>query len=187
MKFHKDFLEIGEKCVLADVHLGLLKLFDKDLLDRISFLANNYEEVIIAGDLKHLGKKTEFKLDDNVIFVKGNHDAKLSCERVIFVKKFAVFHGHFIPEDALDFKRWIVGHAHPAVYLYGIKNRVFLVGKNRDREIIVLPAFNEICSSTAVNLSKPAGKIFKEERNWFVLFEGVLMELDVLKNLLTTR
>ncbi|MCS7121661.1 MAG: hypothetical protein NZ895_03555 [Archaeoglobaceae archaeon] len=180
MKFCRDFLKIGKKCVLADIHFGLLKLVDRELVEKISRLASEYEEVIVAGDLKHLGKKFNFKLSSNVLLVKGNHDAKINAEKIVFVKKFAIFHGHFIPREALDYKKWITGHIHPAIYLNETKEKVFLLGKNKEREILVLPAFNELCSSTAVNIRKPDSKIFKNFSEWFVISDNLFLDLESL-------
>ncbi|MEM2070366.1 MAG: hypothetical protein QXE86_03075, partial [Archaeoglobaceae archaeon] len=88
-------------------------------------------------------------------------------------------------------KRWIVGHAHPSVYISdevgGFKERAFLLGsveiEGEKRDVVVLPAFNELCASTAVNLERPAGILFKkwDYSDWNVILEdGTILSLKSL-------
>ncbi|MET1124647.1 MAG: metallophosphoesterase family protein [Archaeoglobaceae archaeon] len=188
MKLGRDFLRIGKTYVVADLHLGLVRIADRAVLERLSSLADR-GEVVVAGDARHLGKP--FPLEDllslpNVVIVKGNHDAGLEAERVVVKGKYAIFHGHTLPDEAFDAKVWIVGHAHPAVYIDGYKERVFMLGEVEGRKVVVLPSFNELCASTAVNLEKPAGVIFRkwDYSDWDVVLEdGTVLTLRSLRKI----
>lgn len=187
MRFVNDAIVFGSKVVIADVHLGLLKYYDKFLIEKALKLAERFKTLIVAGDLKHLGKRGLFKefiervgSICELILIKGNHDAKMNIEKFIRFGKYAIFHGHANPpEDALSAKYWIVGHSHPSMYLDGVKERCFLIGEHRDKKIVVLPAFNDICASTPVNIEKPVGVVFKKFKcDWkVVLLDGTVLQI----------
>jgi hypothetical protein len=163
--------------------------------------------VLIVGDIKHdIGarsrerKKVEelIKALENAgisetIVIKGNHDGGIDdiinteSSRGIRMGKLGIFHGHAMPSDSvLQAKKLIFAHAHPAVFLRdevgGVKERVWLEGRinidGDEKEVLVMPAFNDLCSSTAVNLEKPAGIFF---RRWdyrkaeVMLLDGTLL------------
>jgi hypothetical protein len=128
-----------------------------------------------------------------IMVVKGNHDGGIDdivntkSSRGIRIGKIGIFHGHAMPSDeVLQAKTLIFAHAHPAIFLRdevgGIKERVWLEGKigveGEEKDVIVMPAFNDLCSSTAVNLEKPAGVFF---RRWdyrkaeAMLLDGTLL------------
>ncbi len=152
--------------IVADLHLGLVRFYDEWILKKIEELANEnkVDEIVILGDLKHkigYDRRVE-RLVSSIDFtlVKGNHDGGLKGEREIHIGKFHLTHGHIKPKEIG--KNLIVGHAHPSIYLNGIKERVWIFGKWKDSNVLVMPAFNELCSSTPVNLRVPAGFLFKE-------------------------
>ncbi len=150
--------------VVADLHMGLIPYFDRWILQKLKSLGDEVDELIVLGDLKHkigydrrvedLIRGLEFTL------VKGNHDGGLKGEKELFIGKFHLIHGHFKPKELG--KVLILAHSHPSVYIHGVKERVWLFGEWKGRKVIVMPAFNELCSSTPVNVRKPAGFIFKE-------------------------
>ncbi|ADB58178.1 metallophosphoesterase [Archaeoglobus profundus] len=152
--------------IVADLHIGLVRYVDENIVNKLRDLANDVgaDEVVILGDLKHsLGydRRVENLLRDfDFILVKGNHDGGLEGEKELRIGKFHLIHGHFKPKDFGDFL--IVGHAHPSIYLYGVKERVWIFGEWKNRKVIVMPAFNELCSSTPINLRRPAGFLFRE-------------------------
>lgn len=150
--------------VIADLHLGLVRYFDRDLVCRMKFLAENVDELIVLGDLKHKigydGRVENLLEGLDFTLVKGNHDGHLKGEKELFIGKFHLIHGHFRPKELGDVL--VVAHSHPSVFISGVKERVWLFGEWEGRKVIVMPAFNELCSSTPVNLRKPAGFIFKE-------------------------
>ncbi|MFO7967615.1 MAG: metallophosphoesterase [Archaeoglobaceae archaeon] len=112
----------------------------------------------------------------DITVLKGNHDGGIDSvirtegTRGIRLDGLGIFHGHAIPDDdVLDASTLIFGHAHPAVLIKdevgSFKERVWLEGKmdmdGEEKELIVLPAFNEVCASTSVNLERPAGVFFR--------------------------
>ena len=150
--------------VVADLHLGLVHYFDKEIVSKLKSLAENVDELIILGDLKHnigYDKRVEKLLNDlEYTLVKGNHDGGFEGEKELFIGKFHLIHGHFKPKELG--KILILAHSHPSVYISGVKERVWIFGEWNGRKVIVMPAFNEFCSSTPVNIRMPAGFIFKE-------------------------
>ncbi len=180
--------------IVADLHLGLVDFYDEELIKKVNEMAERFDadELIVLGDLKHSigrSRRVERILEDvNVpmTLVRGNHDGKLKGLRCIKIGKFGLFHGHLIPdEEVLNSKVLILAHAHPSVLMdYGVKERVWVIGEWDGRKVIVMPAFNDLCASTPVNICKPAGFIF---RRWnymeaeAITLDGVL--LGKIKNL----
>jgi len=63
-----------------------------------------------------------------------------------------------------------------------IKERVWLEGRveidGKEFEVIVMPAFNDLCASTAVNVERPAGVIFRRwdyKKAEVMLLDGTLL------------
>ena len=194
---------LKNKVVIADVHLGLVSFFDKELIKQALNLAKYGDELIILGDLKHIGKKGRIKefveiFDKEITLVKGNHDVKINVNiniessRGIRIGKYGLFHGHAFPsDDVLQAKKLIFAHAHPSILLTdevgGLKERVWLEGKaeidGEKKELLVMPAFNEMCASTAINVEKPAGVIFRKwnyKKSNAILLDGTLVSLESL-------
>lgn len=149
--------------VIADLHLGLVQYLDREIVNRIKSLAEIVDEIIVLGDLKHRigydGRVEKLLEGLEFTLVKGNHDGGLKGEKELFIGKFHLIHGHFKPKELGDVL--ILAHSHPGIYISGIKERVWLFGEWKGKKVIVMPAFNELCSSTPVNLRKPVGFIFK--------------------------
>lgn len=196
-------LLLKNRVVIADVHLGLVSFFDKELIKQALNLAKYGDELIILGDLKHIGKKGRIKefveiFDKEITLVKGNHDVKINVNiniessRGIRIGKYGLFHGHAFPsDDVLQAKKLIFAHAHPSILLTdevgGLKERVWLEGKaeinGEKKELLVMPAFNEMCASTAINMEKPAGVIFRKwnyKKSNAILLDGTLVSLESL-------
>lgn len=196
MKLLKDAIAIGKKAVIADLHFGLVPFYDRELLEKVLRLAERFETLIIAGDLKHLRKKspvTEFltKISEitETLIIRGNHDVGINGYRAIKLGKYGIFHGHSMPdENVMESEKLIFAHAHPSVFIPsevgGYKERAFLSGEieylGAKKEVLVLPAFNELCSSTAVNLERPAGFMFRKfnYHEWnAILPDGTILSL----------
>lgn len=196
MKLIEDAIAIGKKVIIADLHFGLVPFYDKELLGKVLKLAERYQTLIVAGDIKHLGKKSpveEFLSHISeiveLIIVRGNHDVGIAGYKAIRVGKYGIFHGHSIPdENVMDSETLIFGHAHPSIFIPaevgGYKERAFLSGevewRDTKKRVFVLPAFNELCSSTAVNLEKPAGFMFRkfDYSKWdAILMDGTVLSL----------
>jgi len=193
MRIEEDVLFIGRKAVIADVHLGLVRHYDSELIEKALGIAEKAETLIVAGDLKHLGRRGQHEKFmrevggiTELILLRGNHDIGLDCEKAIRIGKYGVFHGHAVPdEDILDARFLIFGHAHPAYFIRdaagGYRERVFLTGEIEEgKRVVVLPAFNDLCASTAVNLDRPAGFMFRryDYKKWYaIMFDGTLLRI----------
>ena len=194
MRLDEGALFIGRKAVIADLHLGLVRFYDDDIIERAIKIAEKAKTLIVAGDLMHIGKKGKYEKFiseiggiTELVLVKGNHDISIDAEKCIRLGKYGIFHGHAIPdEDVWSAKYLIFGHAHPSVFLRdevgGYKERVFLTGEiEGERKIIVLPAFNDLCASTAVNLDRPAGFMFRryDYKKWYaILLDGTILSIN---------
>lgn len=194
MRLDEGALFIGRKAVIADLHLGLVRFYDDDIIERAIKIAEKAKTLIVAGDLMHIRKKGKYEKFiseiggiTELVLVKGNHDISIDAEKCIRFGKYGIFHGHAIPdEDVWSAKYLIFGHAHPSVFLRdevgGYKERVFLTGEIEDgRKIIVLPAFNDLCASTAVNLDRPAGFMFRryDYKKWYaILLDGTILSIN---------
>ncbi len=157
--------------LVSDLHLGLVEFYDKNIINKLQKLIEDLrvDEVIVLGDFKHRIGRFRFELDLSVPIsvIRGNHDAGLEGVEVLDsrglrVGKFGLFHGHAIPnDDVMNAKVLIFGHAHPSIYLDGFKERVWLTGVWKGRRLVVMPAFNDLCASTPINLRRPAGFMFR--------------------------
>ncbi len=193
MRFEGDVVLIGKKAVIADLHLGLLRYYDGEIIEKALSVAERVETLVVAGDLKHIGKRglwerfmSEVGGVTELVLVKGNHDIGLEGEKGVRLGKYGIFHGHAIPdEEVWDAKVLIFGHAHPAFFVMdeagGYRERVFLVGEVEGKRVVVLPAFNDLCASTAVNLDRPAGFMFRryDYKNWYaILSDGTILSIS---------
>jgi len=160
--------------VVADVHLGLVRFYDDELVQRIEKIAESVEadEVVVLGDLKHaIGRANVEKIFRGFGFkltvVKGNHDGGLkgfevADPRGIRIGKVGLFHGHANPsDDVIQSKVIVFAHAHPSILIGGVKERAWVLGSYEGRRVIVMPAINDLCASTALNVSKPVGVMFR--------------------------
>ncbi len=101
--------------------------------------------------------------------------------------KYGFFHGHAKPStEVLQSRVLVFAHIHPAIFIPdkvgGVKRRVWLegewVGDEREedksgesedikegikevKKVLVMPAFNELCSSIAVNLERKIADRYK--------------------------
>ncbi|MBE8539215.1 metallophosphoesterase [Geoglobus acetivorans] len=182
-------IKLGKTLVIADIHLGILGFPDFSIKDKILevVFSSKSERLVINGDFKHSLGKYELKHVDKIIgeieehvsellLLRGNHDGLLheihEVHDSVEVGNATITHGHKEFEEMRDAETLILGHSHPAVlirdYISGHKERAWLFGELDGKRIIVMPAFNELCSSTAVNVEKPAGFIFGYVREFDV-------------------
>ena len=152
----------------------------KETIKRLEKILNKLKikEVVITGDLKHeFGKILHTESRDTLEFldfllkkyklviIKGNHDTILSyiaqkrsieLKQYYKIKDIFVCHGDKIIEN-LDFfssKTIIMGHEHPAISIS--KNsrtetfKCYLVGKYKDKELIVMPSFNVLIAGSDI-------------------------------------
>ncbi len=139
-------------------------------LEKIVKKVGKLNKVVLLGDVKHsFGTilRSEWKnitelfdylltFSDEIILIKGNHDVvvspvahtrRIEVRDYFLWKSYAFLHGdrNFKEIYNKNIKRWVLGHAHPAVWLReGAKKekyKCFLVGKYKSKQIIVLPSF----------------------------------------------
>ncbi len=187
-----EALKYGDLLIIADLHLGLTENVEELKEKIVEYVERTRTSaLLINGDLKHIGlfglKRAERFLREvksfvgEVILVRGNHDAnlkELGFEKYYTDGSIAAFHGNV--EYKIDSDILILSHSHPAYFIkdvvHGYKERVWLEGKYEEREVIVTPTFNELCSSTAVNLERPAGFIFKKVKKFSVYtIDGIFL------------
>ncbi len=179
-----------------------------DLIKRLKRILKQVKPklIIINGDLKHeFGQISEtewrqtLKVLDfltrkaEVVLLKGNHDTILgpiAQKRNLEIKDYYktnniyICHGHKIPEDK-DFKKAktvIIGHEHPAV---GIREyprierfKCFLLGKYKNKKLIVQPSMNPIAEGTDVLSEKPLSPFLEQNIDNFEVF---VIEKEVYK------
>jgi|Deesub1362A_J573_1020465.scaffolds.fasta_scaffold00304_36 hypothetical protein len=134
--------------------------------------------------------------EDKIILLRGNHDSGLDdliriepSSGMVF-GEYGFFHGHAKPSaEVLQSKFLVFAHIHPAIFISdtigGVKRRVWLEGEwvegeieggeSKDiknvKKVLVMPAFNELCSSIAVNMDK---KITNRYKLWN--FSAVMLD-----------
>jgi len=158
-----------------------------DMLEKIKA-----KEIVITGDLKHeFGKILFTESRDTLEFldfllkkykvtiIKGNHDNVLSYiaqKRNIELKQYVKINDIFICHgdklmgniDFFNSKTIIIGHEHPAVSVS--KNsrnetfKCFLIGKYKDKELIVIPSFNILIEGSNVLREKILSPFLKKSK-----------------------
>jgi putative SbcD/Mre11-related phosphoesterase len=170
------------------------------------------KEIIILGDLKHniplalKYEKTEInkflsKIKfEKIILLKGNHDGRIENiirsekdiiipkEKFFVIGKYVLTHGHIKLNKKLLEKNIIIGHIHPFIKMRDkfsfYYEPVWLVYKDEKREIIIMPAFNDLCGATIANeqeLIGPIAKNLDKKKINVYLLDGTLLDnLDAL-------
>ncbi|MBC8501071.1 MAG: metallophosphoesterase [Nanoarchaeota archaeon] len=177
-------IHIGFEEAMHKEGVLLPKFHFKDLTDKLEEILKKTKPktVIINGDIKHeFGTisdeewRNTLKLIDlisekaHLVLVKGNHDTILepiAKKRDVDIRDYYttkdiyICHGHKMPQDA-DFKnskRVIISHDHPAISLREgpriEKYKCFLVGKWKDKKLVVLPAFSPTSSGSDIMKEK---------------------------------
>ncbi len=169
-------------------------------LEKIKKIEKNVKRLIINGDLKHNILKIDQKeirhvldfvnkaeeLFEDVVIVKGNHDGKI--QKILIGRKVVpyfveeetlIMHGHKkIPEE-IDVDRIVIGHVHPILKTGMKSEKVFLRGFLDGKEVIVLPAFGDLCGGRDVKEGIKKGPIARKLKNIEVIsLKGdLLMEI----------
>lgn len=175
----------------------------KDIFSKIEV-----KKIILIGDVKHeFGtisdqewrdtlKVLDFLLEKGeVILIKGNHDTILgpiSKKRNLnIVEKYAVndilfVHGDKIIEDK-NCKTIIIGHEHPAISFKSRpdeKFKCFLVGKFKNKELIVIPSFNFLTEGSDVTKGEILSPYIKNVKNFKVyIVEDKVRDFGFVKDL----
>jgi uncharacterized protein len=136
-------------------------------------------EIIITGDLKHeFGtissqewRETREILDflktksEKIVLIKGNHDTilepiarrgELEIKESYTEGEICFIHGNKMISECLDkrVKMIVMGHRHPAFILSDKykkeRYKCFLVGKWKDKEVIIMPSFFPFIEGTDI-------------------------------------
>lgn len=151
-------------------------------------------EIIVLGDLKHeFGqissqewREVKEILDffknkgKRVILIKGNHDTilepiakrkELEIRDYYIKDEICFLHGNKLFPECLDkkIKILVMGHRHPAILLADKykreKYKCFLVGKWKNKEIIILPSFFPFIEGGDIVTDYEENKLFIDEKH----------------------
>lgn len=175
---HLGIVNFPDREVIEDV----AKLVEKERADGIIILGDLKHDIGLRSKERkevELFKQELLKVGldgENIILVRGNHDGGLNelirmepSSGFVF-KDYGLFHGHANPSpEVLETRLAIFAHIHPAVLISdevgGVKKRVWLTGEwdkfGNKIDVLVMPAFNELCSSIAVNLERKIADRYK--------------------------
>jgi len=151
------------------------------------------DKLVVVGDLKHeFGtissqewRETKEVLDffkskaKKVILIKGNHDnilEPIASRKELKIKEFYIkdeicfLHGNKMFNECLGkkIKMLVIGHRHPAVMLADKykreKYKCFLVGKWKNKEVIILPSFFPFIEGSDI-VEDGCNKLFVDEKS----------------------
>lgn len=137
------------------------------------------QTVVFNGDFKHnFGTiqpsewregiqllETIKKKVPNVFIIEGNHDptigplikkADIACGTQLLADDVLITHGDEIPKETTlkEIKTIIIGHEHPALVIQEGRHKesykCFLVGKWKNKRLIVMPSYNLITEGTNI-------------------------------------
>lgn len=137
------------------------------------------KKIVFIGDIKHsfsyqwkeknyfneiISFLRNYVKDKNIILIKGNHDTidysfsdKL---KDYYIDGEIVFsHGHKLFPEIFNskIKTIVIGHLHPSIILSDKQNikrekyKCFLVGKFKNKQVIILPSFLSTVEGTSIN------------------------------------
>lgn len=137
------------------------------------------KKIVFIGDIKHSfayewKEKNYFRevitflkdyvQEKDMILIKGNHDTidysfSDKLQNYYIDGELAFCHGHELFEEVFGkkIKTIVMGHLHPSITLSDKQNikrekyKCFLVGKFKEKEIIIMPSFLTTIEGTAIN------------------------------------
>ncbi len=202
-------LHIGFEEALNKQGVFIPRLKFKRMLERLKNITSKLkiEKIIINGDLKHeFGKISEQEWNDTlkfidslkayeIILVKGNHDTilepiakKRNIKIVDYYKidDILILHGDEIVEDK-EIKTIIIGHEHPAISFPSRKDekfKCFLLGKYKNKDLIVMPSMNLVTEGIDITKDKLLSPFLKDISNFKIyIIEDKVYDFGVLKNI----
>lgn len=206
-------LHIGLEEAMNKQGILLPRFQFQELVKRIEKVFKDLEikKIIVNGDLKHefgtiSGQEWSqtLKIIDilsskaELILVKGNHDTILgpiANKKDIKVLEYYkvndiyICHGHKIPDnkDFKDSKLVIIGHEHPAITFKERpteKFKCFLVGKYKNKTLIVQPSLNLVSEGTDITKEKLLSPFLKDLKDFEVyVVEDKIYKFGKLKNI----
>ena len=165
--------------LVPDQQIEEIKQELKTILEELKKRKLKLKKIIFIGDIKHsfsyewkeknyfneiLRFLSEYIKEKNIILIKGNHDTidysfSDKLKNYFIQEDIAFCHGHkFFPEVFNSkIKTIVIGHLHPSIMLSDKKNikrekyKCFLVGKFRNKQIIILPSFLATTEGMTIN------------------------------------
>ncbi len=165
--------------LIPEIQIEEMKKEFKTIFEKIKEKNLKVNKLVFIGDIKHsfsyewkeknyfndfLRFLTSYIKNKDIILIKGNHDTidYSFSDRLIdySIQDGIVFtHGHKLFPEILDkkIKTIVMGHIHPSIMLSdnpGIKKekyKCFLVGKFKQKQVIILPSFLSTIEGTTVN------------------------------------
>jgi hypothetical protein len=151
----------------------------KAIFHKIKSKKFSIKKIVFIGDIKHSfsyewKEKNFFKEiinflknyveDKDIILIKGNHDTidysfSDKLQDYYIEDKIAFTHGHTLFKEVFSEKieTIVMGHLHPSVILSDSqdikreKYKCFLIGKFKEKNIIILPSFLATIEGTTIN------------------------------------
>jgi hypothetical protein len=151
----------------------------KNIFEEIKKKKLKLKKIVFIGDIKHsfsykwkeknyfndlIKFLKEYLPEKNIILIKGNHDTidysfGNKLKDYFIYKNLAFCHGHKLFPEVFKEKidTIIIGHLHPSIILSDKKNikrekyKCFLVGKFKNKKIIILPSFLATIEGTTIN------------------------------------
>ena len=136
----------------------------------------------------------------DVTLVRGNHDTiigPIAARREVKVVEEVrlgttlVVHGDRVPEKLEDIKTIVIGHEHPCIALEEEgrieKVKCFLVGRWRERNLIVLPSLNFVTEGVDVLREQLQSPLLQGDIGDFKAIgveEGRILDFGKLRNIL---
>lgn len=175
------YLPDADAVVLADLHFGRADASrvaapidaSESIRQRVRTLLDRFAPatIVFAGDLLHSFDRLPATAADAIeglwadcvdagveaLAVVGNHDSRLAdcwpgsvVDAITLDDGTVVCHGHAPPEQRGH--RYIIGHAHPAITIEGVKRPCYLFGEAayRGGELLVLPAFTTLAGGVDI-------------------------------------
>ena len=203
-------LHIGQEEAMNKQGILIPRFQFKEIESRLKKILDKLEinKIIINGDLKHeFGIISEqewrntLKILDlclsyaPVILIKGNHDkiiGPIANKRNVQILEsyktndITILHGDKLKE--IKTKTLIIAHEHPAITISDEirkeKYKCFLKGKWKNKNLIVMPSFNQITEGTDIANQRLLSPFLKNISNFEVyVIEDKVYNFGKLKNL----
>lgn len=174
----------------------------KLIFDEIKNRNLKLKKIVFIGDIKHsfsyewkeknyfneiLKFLRSYVKDRNIILIKGNHDTidysfSDKLKDYFINGNIAFTHGHKLFSEVLNdkIKTIVMGHLHPSIILSDKQNikrekyKCFLIGKFKNKKIIILPSFLSTLEGTAVNNLE-----YEYKNNFSIISKKTLMNFKV--------
>ncbi len=151
----------------------------KKIFDELKERKFKLKKIVFIGDIKHsfsyewkeknyfndiLAFLKTYVKDKDIILIKGNHDTidysfSDRLQDYFIEEDIAFTHGHKIFPEVFEknIRTIIMGHLHPSVIISDSQNikrekyKCFMIGKFRQKGIIIMPSFLSTIEGTTIN------------------------------------